>query len=62
MECDKIAFSSFREAQEVINTAHKHKYSKGKRINKKKAKIPQRSYKCEFCGYWHLTSSKNKFK
>lgn len=62
MECNKITFSSYKEAQTVVNNAHKHKYIRGKRINKKKSKIPQRVYKCNFCGFYHLTSQPNYYE
>jgi len=58
--CGKIQYNSFREAQEVINYAKNHRrYFRGKRVNRKIGKKdirPQRSYKCEVCGFWHLTS------
>lgn len=58
--CNKRTFASFRDAQTIINIAHKHSYSKGKRVNRKRKKIPVRSYKCESCGGWHLTSLSGK--
>jgi rubrerythrin len=58
--CDKIEYSSFREAQEVINDARKHRYNKnGERLNRlmgRKDKKLQRSYQCDVCGFWHITS------
>lgn len=61
--CSKIGYSSFREAQAVINYSKKHRYKYGKRMNKlmgKKDKQLQRSYKCEVCGFWHITSQKER--
>jgi hypothetical protein len=60
-KCNKIGYASFREAQAIINNAKKHVYNKnsGTRRNKlvgKKDKMPRRSYKCELCGMWHITS------
>ena len=62
-KCWKLAYNSFREAQEVINYSKKHRYSNGKRRNKlmgKKDKQLQRSYKCDECGMWHITSQKER--
>ena len=62
--CAKIAYNSFREAQEVVNYAKNHRrYVNGRRINRKvgkKDKRPVRSYRCPDCGKWHLTSSPNE--
>ena len=62
--CAKIAYNSFREAQEVINYAkNHHRYNGSKRINRKvgkKDKRPIRSYRCPDCDKWHLTSSPNE--
>jgi hypothetical protein len=58
--CEKIQYRSFKDAQAVINYAkNHHKYVNGQRINRRMGKKdirPQRSYKCEICGFWHLTS------
>lgn len=59
MECNKRAYNSYREAQTIINAAKSPKwYSQGKRVKRRSRKniIPIRSYKCEFCNKWHLTS------
>jgi len=61
--CFKIAYPSFREAQSIINYSRKHRYTNGKRRNKlvgKKGKQLQRSYKCDECGMWHITSQKER--
>ena len=62
--CKKIQYRSFREAQEAINYGKTHRrYNDGKRYNKrigKKDIRPVRSYKCEVCGFWHLTSQPKK--
>ena len=48
--CDKIGYSSEREARTVLNIFRRNrKASYGK-------KIPKRAYYCEQCGMWHLTS------
>jgi hypothetical protein len=59
-ECHKVRYRSFRDAQAILNCVkHPRKYAKGRkagrRVGKKDMK-PQRSYQCEICGYWHLTS------
>ena len=58
--CVKIQYRSFKEAQAVINYGKNHrKYVNGKRINRRMGKKdirPIRSYKCQVCGFWHLTS------
>jgi len=61
--CNKIEYGSFREAQGVVNAARKHRYANGQRMNRlmgRKDKKLQRSYKCEECGYWHITSQPDK--
>ena len=62
--CDKIEYGSFRDAQAVINGAKKHRYDKkGNRLNRlmgRKDKKLQRSYWCEECGNWHITSQPDK--
>jgi len=61
--CWKIQYNSFRDAQEVINYSRKHRYNNGKRVNRligKKDKKLERSYNCEECGYWHITSQKER--
>ena len=67
--CSKVQYSSYREAQGVINDSKKHfVYAAGKRANRrmgKKDKRLQRSYRCEECGFWHITSQPdwiNKFE
>ena len=63
--CCKIRYASFREAQGVINLSKKHRYKDGKRVNRlmgRKDKQLQRSYKCEVCGYWHITSQKERIE
>lgn len=49
--CEKVAYPSQREANEVINSFHKS-HLRG-RTGKK---IPCRAYRCPDCGMWHLTS------
>ena len=61
--CNKIKYNSYKEAQTELNRIRNQKfYNKGRRINKKihnnKNKRPNRVYKCDICGYWHLTSKK----
>ena len=59
----KIEYNSFREARGVINASKKHRYKDGKRINRlmgRKDKQLQRSYKCNECGHWHITSQPDK--
>lgn len=62
--CNKIEYNSFREAQEVINYSKKHKHKDGRRLNRlmgKKGKKLERSYNCELCGKWHITSQKERY-
>jgi len=57
--CEKVEYGSFREAQAIVNAARKHRYVNGQRMNRlmgRKDKQLQRSYRCEECGYWHITS------
>lgn len=56
MSCNKQIYTSFKEAQTIVNLAKKHPHVAGRRINKKKAKIPKRSYWCDECNGYHLTS------
>jgi hypothetical protein len=59
-KCGKIQYPSFRDAQEAINSGKKHRrYLHGQRMNRRMGKKdirPVRSYKCDECGFWHLTS------
>ena len=56
----KIQYNSFRDAQTVVNHSKKHRYDKnGNRMNRlvgRKGKKLQRSYQCEICNFWHITS------
>jgi hypothetical protein len=57
--CNKIQYPSFRDAQEAINCGKRHRYINGQRMNRRvgrKDYRPVRSYKCDICGFWHLTS------
>jgi hypothetical protein len=58
--CGKVKYHSFRDAQEAINNGKKHRrFINGKRVNRRVGKKdirPVRSYKCDDCGFWHLTS------
>jgi len=53
--CSKTGFPSFREAQTALHQAYN-----GQTRHRKKDKKLRRSYKCEDCGMWHLTSKINK--
>ena len=57
MTCSKRAYTSFRTAQGVINAATKG-HKRNRRLGRHD-KIPRRSYKCELCGFWHITSKKS---
>jgi hypothetical protein len=46
-KCKKKAYSSEEYADNVLQDIRK---------NSIRAKLPVRSYKCEICGWWHLTS------
>jgi hypothetical protein len=59
--CEKIQYRSYKEAQAVINYGKKHRRyaNDGRRMNRRVGKKdirPIRSYRCEICGFWHLTS------
>ncbi len=58
--CNKIQYNSYRDAQEAISCGKKYRrYVYGKRMNRRMGKKdirPVRSYKCNICGFWHLTS------
>jgi hypothetical protein len=59
--CEKLSFTTFFEAQKVVNIAT----NIGRRQNRHRAtKIPKRAYRCPECGNYHLTSKKklNKTK
>ena len=53
--CGKLAYPSYRAAQEAINSEKKHRrYVNGRRMNRRmdrKDIRPVRSYKCEICGH-----------
>jgi hypothetical protein len=57
MACSKIQYDSKRDAQTHLNYIKGAKYQKGIR-RKRKHKIPLRSYYCDECKKWHLTSKK----
>ena len=52
--CNKVSYDSKREANTVLNSFHKN--HRGGNTHKFRDKIPCRSYHCEVCGKWHLTS------
>ena len=59
IECEKLSFDSFEEAQKVINKAKRMRvFQNGKRVKKRSSYKPQRAYKCPKCGKIHLTSLK----
>jgi hypothetical protein len=62
-ECHKVRYRSYRDAQSIINCVkHPRRYARGRkagrRVGKKDIK-PIRSYRCEICGFWHLTSQQD---
>ena len=50
-QCNRYAYPSKKAAKRHL-----------KEISKKeqKHKKPERTYDCEFCGFWHLTSSPSR--
>lgn len=46
-KCKKKAYSSQKYAEGIIANISE---------NSERDKLPTRAYKCEVCGYWHLTS------
>jgi len=60
---EKIKYESFYEAKKVLNAASKIGRVYGKSKRRLTTYKPKRVYRCQFCGYYHLTSKlKNKFK
>jgi len=53
--CDKITYTTLREARTVLHAA------KGRRNGKTKKVIPVREYFCEICNGYHLTKRKNNY-
>ena len=48
--CDgKICFGSSRAARSAIR--------KAKRNLKSRSQVPCRAYRCDICGFWHLTKA-----
>lgn len=60
-ETGKVCYSQ-KEANTVKNRFKRHVYKGNHRSYRMNTgangKIPVRSYRCEFCGSWHLTSQK----
>lgn len=54
----KNEYGSARAAREAVNRfrARTRNYTTGKRI--KKNYVPQRVYKCDRCGFYHVTSKR----
>lgn len=48
----KVCYTE-RDAGEMLNRTRDKRYIKRKHLNSKNA--PRRKYRCEFCGWWHLT-------
>lgn len=57
MKCptDKRKYHTKRKAEEGLMWAIKNYTGEGD-------KLPRRTYECELCGYWHLTSQSLKKK
>jgi hypothetical protein len=49
--CKKTIYHSIEEAQDMITY-----------INENRVSIEIRAYKCQICGFWHLTSKLEKDK
>ena len=65
MKCNKVPYTSYREAQTQLHRIGKKFWRDGSvvgRINPSGDKKPKRSYQCEICGQWHLTSISEKNK
>jgi len=63
----KVQFHTRMQAEEVISRPKKSRYrgEKYKRTKASKETKGKRSYRCEFCGMWHIALSvkpKNKRK
>ena len=48
-ECTKVKYSSLKRAETALKTI--------KKCSNRKTNYPVRSYLCEFCGFYHLTST-----
>lgn len=55
MKCKKVPYNSEGEAEFILNTI----IVKNKQKNKK---VPTRTYLCDFCNKWHITSMSDKVK
>lgn len=54
--CNKLIYTSLKDAQTHLNSMRKQlRYQRDH-------KIPKRAYKCDDCGYWHLTSKETSHK
>lgn len=62
--CDKRSYSSEREAREIINNARYFAtHNDGRKGKRRTAKtLPVRTYFCQECEMWVLTSKKLKKK
>ena len=56
MPCDKTGKQSFVSEQSADHALSEiQKTQRRRRL--KRGKVPMRSYRCNFCDQWHLTSS-----
>jgi hypothetical protein len=56
INCGKVAFDTFFEAQKVLNRLGSIGRVYGKTKRRLATKKPKRVYKCPDCGKYHLTS------
>ena len=50
IRCEKVMYRSVRAAGEALHNIQKRSFAN---------KIPRRCYRCNVCGFWHLTSLHN---
>lgn len=57
--CEKATYDTFSKAQKAVQSFKKGR-SYGKSRRRLATKKPKRAYKCDICGWYHITSQKKK--
>jgi len=62
MTCTKLTFTTYSEAQHVVNLANNKRraWVDGRRMNRRQTYKPKRVYKCDCCEQYHITSKKKR--